>query len=76
MNPVSYRFNNGVPNQITLRATPYSAVTNLDYDLGLFVQDRWTLDRLTLNLALRYDAFPSSFPEQTLGSAPRHRLAT
>ena len=70
MNPVSYRFNNGVPNQITLRSTPYTAVSNLDNDLGLFAQDRWTLNRLTLNLALRFDSFQSSFPEQTIGSAP------
>ena len=67
-NPLSYRFNNGVPNQLTLQARPFRSITNLDNDLGFFVQDRWSLDRLTLNLALRYDYFASSFPEQTLGS--------
>ena len=70
MNPVSYRFSGGVPNRITERSTPYTAKTNLDNDLGIFAQDRWTLDRLTLNLALRFDSFQSSFPAQTIGSAP------
>jgi hypothetical protein len=67
MNPVNYRFNNGVPNQITETNRPYRAISNLDYDLGIFAQDRWTMDRLTLNLALRFDALHTSFPEQTVG---------
>ena len=70
LNPVSYRFNNGVPNQITQRAMPFVSQTNLDNDLGVFVQDRWTMDRLTVNGALRFDYFATSFPEQTLGPAP------
>ena len=47
LNPVSYRFNKGVPNQITERAFPFRANTNLDNDLGFYAQDRWTLDRWT-----------------------------
>jgi hypothetical protein len=49
---------------------PYTAISNLDNDFGIFVQDRWTMDRLTLNLALRFDSFQTSFPEQTVGPAP------
>jgi hypothetical protein len=74
MNPVSYRFNTvaGVttPNQITMLNRPYTAISNLNNDFGTFVQDRWTMDRLTLNLALRLDVFQTSFPEQTVGPAP------
>ena len=33
-------------------------------DLGLFVQDRWTLNRWTLSGGIRYDSFGSKFPEQ------------
>jgi hypothetical protein len=65
--PYHYQFNNGIPNQITLRGTPFGTRTHLDNDLGLFVQDRWTLGRVTLNGALRYDYFGASFPEQTVG---------
>ena len=70
MNPVSYRFNNGVPNQITMMNRPYTATSNMDNDLGLFGQDRWTMNRMTLNLALRFDMLQTSFPEQTVGPAP------
>jgi hypothetical protein len=66
LNPVAYRFNNGVPNQITQRALNRS-ITNLDHDLGLYVQDRWTVNRWTIQGALRFDAFATSFPEQTVG---------
>jgi hypothetical protein len=76
LSPLRYRFGagptgsgiaSGVPNQVTISARPYTTVANMDNDLGLYVQDRWRMDRLTLNLALRYDYFATSFPEQTLG---------
>ncbi|HXH26036.1 MAG TPA: TonB-dependent receptor, partial [Vicinamibacterales bacterium] len=31
---------------------------------GIFVQDQWTIDRLTLNLGVRYDHFKGGYPEQ------------
>ena len=62
----SYRFNNGVPNLITMRGN-YHARTNLDSDMGLYAQDRWTMNRVTVSGALRFDAFRTSFPAQTLG---------
>ena len=64
--PVSYRFRNGVPNRITQRALGNWAA-DVDADLGLFVQDRWTLNNLTLNYGLRYDFFSNSYPEQHIG---------
>ncbi len=66
LNPVSYRFAGGFPNQITQRALVRS-ITNLDNDLGLYVQDRWTVNRWTIQGALRFDYFATSFPEQTVG---------
>jgi hypothetical protein len=66
LNPLSYRFNNGIPNQITER-TNLIAKTNLDADAGIYAQDRWTMNRLTLAGALRFDFFRTSFPEQELG---------
>lgn len=67
LNPVSYRFNNGVPNQITLSAYPYEFGTNIAHSLGIFAQDRWTIRRLTASYGVRYDWFKSSYPEQHLG---------
>jgi hypothetical protein len=65
--PLSFRFNNGVPNQLTLQAWPTRSVTDMDADLGLFVQDRWTVGRVSLTVGLRYDYFHDSFPEVTNG---------
>ena len=65
--PVSYRFNNGVPNQVTQYATPYKLKNVQDGDMGFFAQDKWSLDRWTLTLGVRYDQFKTSFPEQVIG---------
>ena len=67
---LTYRFNNGVPNQLTQRATPLDRAERQRFDLGLYAQDKWTLNRLTLNGGVRFDMFQSYFPEQTLGPAP------
>jgi hypothetical protein len=64
----TYRLNNGIPNQVTLQATPSVVVTDLKSDLGLYAQDRWTLERLTLNLGLRFDYFHGSVPVQDEGA--------
>ena len=64
--PMSFRFNNGVPNQLTLLATPYQRDTN-SRDHGAFVQDRWTVGRLTVTGGVRYDYFHVSFPAATVG---------
>lgn len=60
-----YRFSNGVPNQITQVATPHSQFQNLDIDLGIYAQDTWTIDQLTLNLGVRFDHLRGSVPAQT-----------
>jgi hypothetical protein len=67
--PYSYRFNNGVPNQITMNATPFIQFAKLDHDMAVYAQDKWTISRATLSYGLRYDHFQSSFPEQQIGPA-------
>jgi hypothetical protein len=64
--PMSFRFNNGVPNQITLLSTPWRTFID-EEDHGFFVQDRWSVNRLTVTGGLRYDYFHVSFPAQTAG---------
>ena len=68
--PISYRLNNGSPNQITLRARPFNNLWEMDADLGLFAQDRWTANRLTLTGGVRFDYKKTHFPGQYLGPAP------
>jgi hypothetical protein len=67
---LSYRFLNGVPNQLTERATPLYRAERQRWDLGIYAQDKWTLNRLTLSYGMRFDHFSSYFPDQTLGPAP------
>ena len=69
-NSVSYRFNGGIPNQITMRALPINFRVDINHQFGAFVQDRWTVDKLTVNAGLRYDWFQNSFPEQNVGPTP------
>ena len=66
----SYRFNNGIPNQITERASPVSRYDDLKAELGIFVQDRWTINKLTLTGGLRFDYFNTYFPATPLGPGP------
>jgi hypothetical protein len=66
LSPVSYRLRSGVPNRITERALS-AWRANVNADLGLYAQDRWTRSKLTLNYGLRYDYFSSSYPDQHIG---------
>jgi hypothetical protein len=72
LNPmnINFRFNNGVPNQITEFANPFRLYTKAPVDLGLYAQDKWTVGRLTANLGMRFDYFTSAFPAQDLGPIP------
>jgi carboxypeptidase family protein len=67
---VAYRFNNGVPNQIQMRATPYYSQTNMRAEYGMYVQDKWTIDRLTLTGGLRFDWLSYYYPSVTVGPGP------
>ncbi|MEP7309604.1 MAG: carboxypeptidase regulatory-like domain-containing protein [Acidobacteriota bacterium] len=51
---LAYRFNNGVPNQLTMRVNPQ---LNNDRVKGaaLYAQDQWSLRRLSVQGAVRYD---------------------
>ena len=54
MQPITY--NAGRPVSVTLRL-PSDRNNGVDRDLGLFLQDKWAMGRVTLNLGLRYDQF-------------------
>jgi hypothetical protein len=77
--PIEYRFNRGVPNRVTLNATPFRLVTNLDADHGLFAQDRWTRGRVTVSGGLRYSFTRIKFPEVVVGPSvftPNRNIVT
>jgi hypothetical protein len=52
-----YTFRNGVPTQLTMRATPTLEKNRTKADLGVYAQDQWAIKRLTLNYGLRFDYF-------------------
>jgi hypothetical protein len=55
-----YRTRDFVPNQVTIQAPLSGFQNNLNYNLGVFMQDRWTMDRLTLSGGLRVDLLNES----------------
>jgi len=62
--PYSYNFANGLPQSIVYRIVPRTIQVDVTRDLGLFAQDRWTVNRWTLTGGIRYDSFGSKFPDQ------------
>ena len=46
-------FKNGTPIQATILNTPVNYQDNLKADLGVYAQDSWTLNRLTVNYGAR-----------------------
>src|SRR4029453_6728195 len=63
---INLTFFNGVPTQFTLHTTPRSSHVVANWMLGLFVQDQWTVKRLTLSPGIRFEYQNSSGPEQDM----------
>ncbi len=59
-----------IPNSIVQYATPNLEKERLKAALGIFAQDQWTIDRLTLNLGLRYDYLNAAAEETNLPAGP------
>ncbi|MBI3049788.1 MAG: TonB-dependent receptor [Acidobacteria bacterium] len=66
---VSYTFLNGVPIGVNQFATPYELQGRFN-ELGIYAQDQWKIDRLTLNLGLRFDYFNGWVPAQHIAATP------
>jgi hypothetical protein len=58
-------YNNGAPLQVRIYNTPLVSRSNLNADLGVYVQDSWRLGRLTLNPGLRFERFNAEVPAQS-----------
>ena len=67
---MTYRFFNGTPNQVTQYAQPFRVEAIMNPDLGVFVQDRWTIKRATLNLGVRFDYLNAYVPAQVVPAGP------
>jgi len=59
---LKYTLQNGTPVSFQQFALPITTKNDAAPDLGLFIQDQWTVRRLTLNLGLRLDYLRISIP--------------
>jgi hypothetical protein len=70
---LAYTFLNGRPSSLTESLRVFVQKDRVRYD-ALYAQDQWTMGRMTLQGALRFDHAWSYSPEQTIG--PTNFLAT
>jgi hypothetical protein len=62
------RYRNGVPDSVQVYNTPVTTSLN-QYELGLFVQDAWTVARgVTINAGVRVERHVGSLDEQSSGA--------
>jgi hypothetical protein len=57
-------YRNGAPVSVNVYNTSQWSAERIKYDLGLYVQDSWTFDRLTINPGLRMEFFNTYIPEE------------
>ncbi len=68
--PYSINLFNGATSSLTQYTYPYSTVAKVKWYMGAFAQDQWTINRMTLNLGLRFDALNAWVPAQTYPATP------
>ena len=63
-NDLHQRYVGGEPNAVQVYATAITQRNEVGRQVGFFIQDSWTLDRLTLNGGIRFDQFKGVVPAQ------------
>jgi hypothetical protein len=64
---LNYIFQNGLPNSVTVEGDANAQQVQHQFMYALYAQDRWTLNRLTLQGALRFEHLGDYFPQQSMG---------
>jgi hypothetical protein len=59
---------NGRPSTVTVYNTPIVSRGQVNWDIGVFAQDSWTIKRLTLNPGIRFEYFNSSMRESSMAA--------
>jgi len=65
-----YDFFRGVPVALTQSASPNENWIDVRPNLGLYVQDQWTVKNLTLNMGARFDYIRVQSPGNTVPAGP------
>jgi hypothetical protein len=60
-------YRTGRPDTVTIYNTPLRYKDTLNADLGIYAQDTWTLNRLTINAGLRWEYLSSEVSATTSG---------
>ena len=71
-NDISYTFRNGIPQSLIMVGANPIRYRSRAYSQSAYVQEQWTISRLTLQGAARYDYARSIYPEQTFGGSKFH----
>ncbi len=66
---MSFTFNGRTPTSVTYFAGPLPQAVH-QRTIGTYIQDQWTLNRLTLNYGVRLDVLNADIPEQRLPGGP------
>ena len=69
-NSVTLSLRNRVPFSITQYATPIQFHETLRYNMGLYAQDQWRLQRMTLNYGVRLDFLNARTDAQDIPAGP------
>jgi hypothetical protein len=57
-------YRNRAPTSVTVYNTSQWSAERIKYDLGIYLQDSWTMNRLTLNPGIRLELFNTYIPEE------------
>ena len=70
LNSVTLTMRAGVPFSLTEYATPIQFHETLNYNAGIFAQDQWRMNRLSINYGVRLDLLKASVDSQSIGAGP------
>ena len=65
----SYTFRNQLPVSLTIYALP-TGLRNTAQENAVYMQDQWTIRRLTLNMGARYNTYDAYIPASQLPAGP------
>jgi hypothetical protein len=64
---LNYQFTNGVPTNVVVNGDENAHQEQHQFMYALYAQDRWTVNRLTLQGGLRFEHLGDYFPQQSIG---------